>query len=241
MLEANSMNDQIVLVAGASRGIGRACVDTFLQAGARVAAVARSFGEEGSSAEYLPVRADLARADEAERAVLRVRQQLGPITCVVHCVGDIAEPRPLAALGWGRWRETLDLCLGSAVHLAAATLDDVAASAGSYVVVSSLGAHKPYPGIADYCAAKAALSSLVKSLALELAPSRARANAVSPAVVDTDLLRRAPFSEEEAASWHKLGRVGQPEEVARLCLYLASPAAAWVTGQDWIIDGGMGL
>lgn len=235
------MSDPIVLVAGASRGIGRACVDAFLQAGARVAAVARSFGEEGASADYLPVRADLARAGDAERAVARVRERLGRIDTVVHCVGDIGEPRPLPGLGWGRWRETFDLCLGSAVHLAAATFDDVAASAGSYVVVSSLGAHKPYPGIADYCAAKAALSSLVRSLALELAPARARANAVSPAVVDTDLLRRAPFTEAEAASWHKLGRVGRPEEIARLCVYLASPAAAWVTGQDWIIDGGMAL
>jgi NAD(P)-dependent dehydrogenase (short-subunit alcohol dehydrogenase family) len=235
------MVDQIVLVAGGSRGIGRACADAFLQAGARVAAVARSIDEGSSSAACLQVRADLARADEAERAVARVREQLGPITCVVHCVGDIGEPRPLARLGWGRWRETFDLCVGSAVHLAAATFDDVAASAGSYVMVSSLGAHKPYPGIADYCAAKAALSSLVKSLALELAPSRARANAVSPAVVDTDLLRRAPFSEAEAASWHQLGRVGRPDEIAQLCLYLASPAAAWVTGQDWIIDGGMAL
>ncbi|HEU5057880.1 MAG TPA: SDR family oxidoreductase [Kofleriaceae bacterium] len=235
------MNDQIVLVAGGSRGIGRACVDAFLQAGARVAAVARSVDEEAAGAGFLPVRADLARAGEAERATARVRERLGRVTCVVHCVGDIGEPRPLAQLGWGRWRETFDLCLGSAVQLVAATIGDVAAGAGSYVFVSSLGAHRPYPGIADYCAAKAALSSLVRSLALELAPARARANAVSPAVVDTDLLRRAPFSEAEAASWHKLGRVGRPEEVARLCLYLASPAAAWVTGQDWIIDGGMGL
>jgi 3-oxoacyl-[acyl-carrier protein] reductase len=228
-----------VFIAGASRGIGAACARAFLDAGLNVVAASRSI-ELAERERYLSIRADFTDPSEVGTAVERARGRFGAIGAVVHCVGDIQEARPLSDISWERWRATLDQCLGSAVHLVRATMNDVQSAAGSYVFVSSVAARKPYPGIADYCAAKSALGSFVRSLASELAPSGARANTISPAVIDTDLFRRSPYSEAEASAWHALRRIGTPEEVASLAVFLVtSEAGAWMTGQDHVIDGGM--
>ena len=133
------------------------------------------------------------------------------------------------------------ICLESAVTTASACFDSIAANAGSMVFVSSVGAFHPYPGIADYCAAKAALEALMRAYAAELAPHGARANAIAPAVVDTDILEAAPFSREEAADFHRLGRVAMPSEVAAQIAWLLSPSSEWMTGTVTKFDGGMTL
>jgi NAD(P)-dependent dehydrogenase (short-subunit alcohol dehydrogenase family) len=107
------------------------------------------------------------------------------------------------------------------------------------VFISSIAAQHPYPGIADYCAAKAALVALGRSVASELAAKGGRANTISPAVVNTPLFQRSPYTVEEAAAWHKLGRVGEPLEVAQLVEFLASDKGRWITGRDFVMDGGM--
>jgi NAD(P)-dependent dehydrogenase (short-subunit alcohol dehydrogenase family) len=115
----------------------------------------------------------------------------------------------------------------------------IGSSGGAYVFISSVAAQHAYPGIADYCAAKAALTAFSRSLATDLAPMRGRSNTISPAVVNTPLLKKSPFTVEEAASWHKLGRIGEPSEIAAFAEYLASTNGRWITGRDFVIDGGM--
>jgi NAD(P)-dependent dehydrogenase (short-subunit alcohol dehydrogenase family) len=230
-----------ILVAGGSSGIGAACRDLFLAKGWHVTSVARR--AQMVDAAYAPrfhgVALDLLQPDAAQQAIGAAESVFGPVNSVLHAVGDIAPAAGFSDIGWNRWRETYDLVVGTAVDLARAALPALVAAGdnASVTLIASVAAHKPYPGIPDYCAAKAALVSLGRSLAAELAPTRGRANCISPAVVRTPLFDRAPFDEAAAASWHKLGRIGEPAEVAEMAFFLAN--AGWVTGQDCVMDGGM--
>lgn len=227
-----------VIVAGSSRGIGLACVSRFLDAGWRVAGIART-PQMSSANGLLHVSADLTRDDDAERAVNDIFKAFGRIDAVVHCVGDIEATEQICGMSWSRWMRAYDVCVGTFVRLVKASYSHIVDAKGAYVAISSVAAMRPYPGIADYCAAKAALSSVVRSVAAELAPAGGRANSISPAVVDTELFRRGPYQPHEAAQWHKLGRIGRPSEVAALAVFLASSTGEWITGCDYTIDGGM--
>lgn len=233
-----STQPKVGVVAGSSRGIGKACARCLLDRGWIIGGIARS-QQVPLAANMMCAIADLTKDSDAERAIAEIYESFGRIDAVIHCVGDIGEGESIANTAWERWVSSYDLCVGSFVRILRWTFRHVADTAGAYVAISSVAAKKPYPGIADYCAAKAALSSVVRSAAMELASTRGRANSISPAVVDTDLFRRGPYSESEAASWHKLGRIGKPEEVAELAAYLAGPESAWITGRDFVMDGGM--
>lgn len=233
-----------VLVAGASSGIGAACADRFASDGDYVTRVARHRPDDFSISDRGQfLLADITEEVEVRAVVRTAEQAFGPLTTVVHSVGFIETEQGLADMDYQRLLRVFATNFGSAFLLAKHTVGSLAKAgeAGSFIGISSVASHAPYPGIADYCAAKSALTNLVKSLALELAPTRARANTVAPAVVRTPLFDRAPFDEQAAASWHKLGRIGEPAEIAALVHYLASAEAAWITGQEFQIDGGMKL
>ncbi len=236
----NGNRAKVVVVAGASSGIGAACAEHLHQAGWRVAALARSL-EYRKEQAFLSLPVDLLDGNSARESIQTVLREWEGIDAVVHCVGNIEESLPMSQMPWERWRGAYDLCVGTALTLVQETFDSVARARGAYVFVSSIAASHPYPGISDYCAAKAALGSLSRSLADELAPHQARANTISPAVVDTPLFRRSPYTVEQAAKWHRLGRIGRPGEIAAMANYLIEEDSAWITGQDFIMDGGMRL
>ena len=227
----------VAIVAGASRGIGEATARRFESAGWRVAALSRSISE-AETAGRLDIRANLTDPAGGASAVDKVLGTWGRIDAVIHSVGDIAEGKPVYEQEWSSWAWTLEVCLGSAVHLTCAASAAVVKAGGVFLYISSVAARRPYAGIAPYCAAKAALNSYARSVALELAPN-ARANVISPAVVNTDLFHRSPFTEEQAAGWHLLNRIGKPGEVAELAYSCATNT--WLTGQELILDGGMSL
>jgi NAD(P)-dependent dehydrogenase (short-subunit alcohol dehydrogenase family) len=246
------VKQKIAIVAGASSGIGRACADRLDRDGWQVCGISRTRPVDWPDGRSY-VETDLVKVLDQDAGQLR--QQLAdagvPVATdqdatdreitVVHAVGDIYDSVPGSGAPWTRWRTSLDLCLGTAVVLTQATFAAVRATSGSYVYISSLGATKPYPGIADYCSAKAALDSYMLSVAKELAAGGARANCVSPAVVDTPLFRKGPYTRQEAALWHALGRIGEPDEVAALVAHLAGEDGRWTTGQNFVLDGGMAL
>jgi 3-oxoacyl-[acyl-carrier protein] reductase len=233
-----------VFVAGGSSGIGAACRDLYLEKGWRVTSVARRLQEPKKHQEgCLCIRGDLADPKVAVQAVSAAQARFGLITTLVHSIGNIESPTELTAIESHRWEETMALCFGTAVHILRAIIPSLKAAGknGSATFITSIGGVKSYPGIADYCAAKAALASLARSAALELAATGGRSNSVSPAVVRTPIFERAPFDETTAASWHKLGRIGEPEEIAELVVFLSSKGASWITGQEYLIEGGMTL
>lgn len=227
-----------VIIAGGSSGIGAACRDLFVEKGHKVTSLARR-EQSISNPSFLGLQVDLTDSEATKRAVVTAEEKFGPVATLVHAAGDIAAAAAFADMSWERWRQTYDLIVGSAVHVAQACLPSlrVAGDKGNIVIIASVAARKPYHGISDYCAAKAALVSLTRGLADELASTRGRANCISPAVVRTALFNKAPFDEATAASWHRLGRIGEAREIAEMAVYLNE--ASWVTGQDYTMDGGM--
>jgi NAD(P)-dependent dehydrogenase (short-subunit alcohol dehydrogenase family) len=139
----------------------------------------------------------------------------------------------------------MNINVRSMFHLTQLALPSIIERKGNVVNVSSVTGLCSYPGVLAYCMSKAAVDQMTRCAALELAPKGVRVNAVNPGVVRTSLQKTGGMSEETYAGFlerskttHPLGRIGEPEEIADLILYLASPKAAWITGVTYSIDGG---
>ncbi len=243
------LTGRVALVTGAGGGIGRVIARRFAEAGARVAVHYRGSREGADSlvreiaaarGEARAFAADLTRAGAAEGLVDGVATALGPLDVLVNNAGSY----PLAELMQVKpeqWDGVLAANLRSALEcLQAAGRRMAARESGAIVNVTSIQAVRPAPSLAHYSAAKAGLEMLTRSAALELGPSGVRVNAVAPGLIWREGLETAwPEGVARFSKAAPLGRVGQPEEVADACLFLASPAARFVTGTTLVVDGGV--
>jgi NAD(P)-dependent dehydrogenase (short-subunit alcohol dehydrogenase family) len=244
--------EKLVLVTGATSGIGRACALRFAASGARIAAVGRNedaltnlskeVGEAGGKA--LLLQADLSRAEEAERVVDETIEHAGGIDVLINAAGHIAtgsiEDTSLEA-----WDKMLNINLRAAFYLTQKAAPSLIERRGNVVNVSSVTGARAFPGLLAYCVSKAGVDQLTRCAALELAAKGVRVNAVNPGVVVTEIHRRGGMTDEQYDSFlerskqtHPLGRVGQPKEIAELVFFLASDRASWITGATYSIDGG---
>lgn len=237
-----------LLITGASSGIGRAAAVAASRAGARVALVARRADALEETASLLDGEGHRAFAtDLAEHAghgelFAGIVGEMGPLDGMLHAAGEHAAA-PLRAITAKHVNTLLSANVTSSVLLVKAFRSPkVRAERASVVLMSSAAGLVGEPGVSVYAASKAAVSSLARSLALELAPEGVRVNSIAAGIVETPLtarLRRtvgqAGWEAIEAA--HPLG-VGSPEDVANAALYLLSPAARWVTGTTLVVDGG---
>ena len=253
---------QIVLVTGATSGIGRATAVRFARDGASVIAVGRkaaalsevAHAVELAGGRCVTVEADVTAADAPERLASRAREAFGGLTTLVNAAGIIANGS-VENTSDAAWDEMLDINLRAPFRLMRAVmpllLDGGSAAATprpSIVNVSSVTGLRAFPGVLAYCVSKAGVDQLTRCAALELAPHGIRVNAVNPGVVVTNLHRRSGFDEEKYAAFlerskgtHPLGRAGEPDEIADLIWFLASDRAGWITGETISIDGGRHL
>ena len=236
-----------VLVTGGSRGIGRAIALRFAARGAKRIAIgylrndraAEETAEELRAAGAEPV---LVRGNVTSERVLEEVEALGPLDVLVHnaATGVI---RPALETEPKHWEWTLTANARALLDLARVTVPQM--QAGSSIVgISSLGAQRVLENYALVGTSKAALESLVRYLAVELAPSGVRVNGVSAGVVETDALKHFPNREEMIEHSTKrtpVGRLVEPEDVADAVEFLCSPAAKMVCGQTLIVDGGFSL
>jgi len=235
-----------VLVTGGGRGIGRAVAAAFAQEGAAVAVayhqhrteaegVAQALRQAGRRA--LAIQADVSRAGQVADLVRRVQEEWERLDVLVNNAG-ILRRTPLEGITLQEWQDVLDTNLTGAMLCAQAAAPLLRERGGSIVNVASIrglvGGTSP-----AYAASKGGLVALTKTLARTLAP-QIRVNAVAPGFVDTDLNAHLTVEErEKIAGRIPLGRFAEPEEVARAVLFLASPRAAYITGQILVVDGGL--
>jgi NAD(P)-dependent dehydrogenase (short-subunit alcohol dehydrogenase family) len=250
-----------VVVTGAGRGIGLAVVEAFLAAGSRVVAGSRERTEGldalvKQGAELTVVEVDLATPAGPAALVDEAVAVHGGVDILVNNVGAV-RPRVDGFLGVSDedWEWTFTVNFMAAVRATRAALPHLLATgAGRIVTVSSVNARLPDPLVIDYGAAKAALTNFCKALSKEVGPRGVRVNTIGPGPVETALWQGADGVAAAvgasrgvdprdvargAADQSVTGRFTRPAEVADLVLYLAGPAAANITGADFVIDGGL--
>lgn len=246
------LSGKVALVTGSSRGIGRAIAIRLAQAGATVAInyfrhrskaeeTAEAIREQGSKA--LIIGANVADETDVAKMFNVIQENFGRLDVLVSNAASGILKSALE-LNLRYWRWTLDINAGCLLPLAQGAVTLMADRGGCIVAVSSLGAVRAIPNYAAVGASKAALESLIRHLAVELAPRGIRINAVSAGLVETDAVKHFPNHDQmisESLRRTPARRLTEPDDVANVVLYLCSDLAKMIVGQTVVVDGGYSI
>jgi len=247
------LQGKTALVTGASRGIGRAIAVAYAEAGADVAVLARDserLADVATAVEKAGGRVVVLVADVTDRgavalAVSSAIERLGHVDIVVNNAGGNRFSMPFVGIRFDGWQKTVAANLDSTVHVCQAIGPHlIERRTGSVINVASVAGLSAVPLMSHYGAAKAAVLSLTRSLAVEWAYANVRVNALVPGWVSTDLTefaRNDPSIEQVLISRVPMGRWATPDEIAAPALFLASDAASFMTGHELVVDGGLSV
>ena len=244
------MSTPVVLIKGALTGIGRAAALAFAREGNRIVVAGRhdTAGQElvtelralGTEAEF--IRADVRQEDDMRNLVDRTVARFGRLDAAVNTAGTEGHPGPVTQQTADSYAATFDTnVLGTLLSMKHELRVMQAQGSGSIVNISSTYGHEGAAGASVYAASKHAVEGMTKSAALEAAGFGVRVNAVAPGPTETAMLNRftgTPERKAALATGVPLGRVGEPDEIARAIVFLASHTALFVTGQVLSADGG---
>ena len=246
-------SEKVVLISGGTSGIGLAAARQFIAAGALVALVGRDLqrGRDalgrlaGVGQEPVFFAGDVAKTADCDRVVEQTIAQFGRLDVLVNSAGEYLE-KSLLDTSETEFDRIMSINLKGPYFLTQAATLHLKQSRGSVVNVSSDAGLNGNVFCTAYCASKGGLTLFTKALALELAPHGVRVNCVCPGDVETPLLERQVAAEadparyrREMAGMYPLGRIATADEVAAVIVFLASDAAAFVTGAAWSVDGGL--
>jgi NAD(P)-dependent dehydrogenase (short-subunit alcohol dehydrogenase family) len=245
------LSGHVALVTGGNGGLGIGMARGLAAAGARVAIWGRNAERNRAATEAIEAlgasaagfTCDVTDPEQVSNAMEQTIARFGRLDSCFANAGGSGVRKPFTQLSPGDWQSTLDLNLNSVVYTfqAATRQFMVQQSGGSLVVTSSIAALLGVPG-GGYSATKAAVSGLVRSLAVELAPAGIRANAILPGFIETEMSLNTPKAFQEACLRRTpSGKLGTIDDMAGAAVFLAGPASRFVTGQSLVIDGGQSI
>jgi len=245
------LKDQVALVTGGSRGIGRGIVKAFAAEGAKVAFVFRGNVAAADSLVHeakqtggtiFAIQADVTNAADAQQCAERVEKELGPISILVNNAGVIKDDL-FVRLEPEDWNRVLQTNLGGTYNFCRAVAYAMMKQRkGRIINISSVAAEYHNPGQTNYAASKGAINAFTRALAVELASRGVTVNAIAPGFIETDMSEAV---RNKAGDLIKkmipMRRLGQPDDIAKVAVFLASDEASYLTGQVITVDGGLSL
>jgi 3-oxoacyl-[acyl-carrier protein] reductase len=244
----SSLQGQVALVTGASRGIGRAIALQLGQQGATVIGTATSESGAAAISSYLAeagvqgkgAMLEVRDAAQVEALIAATEKEFGAISILVNNAG-ITRDNLAMRMKDEEWDDVVATNLSSVFRLSKAVMRAMMkARQGRIINITSVVGHSGNPGQANYCAAKAGVSGMTRALARELGARNITVNCVAPGFIDTDMTKVLDDKLKASLLTNiPLGRLGQPEDIAAAVSFLASPAAAYVTGSTIHVNGGM--
>ena len=248
------LDGKIALITGAGSGIGRATALVFAAEGAKVAvvdraedhalAVAAEIGQSGG--EAVTVRADVSKAADTERMVVETIGRFGRLDILYNNAG-IGFARRTHLLTEEEWDRTIDVDLKGVFLGCKYALPELMKRGGVILSTASVAGIEGFRQMAAYCAAKAGVIMLTKSLAMDYAEHGIRVNCICPGSIETPLYEsgfdnltpeKRARAHQMFAAMHLVGRAGEPQEIARVAMFLCSQDASFITGQAVVVDGG---
>jgi 3-oxoacyl-[acyl-carrier protein] reductase len=242
------LTEEIVLVTGASRGIGQAIALQLGRQGATVigtattekgaAAIQTTFEEQ--SVKGMGLALNVTLDDSIDAGMKKIKDTFGSPTILVNNAG-ITRDNLLMRMKGDEWADVIDTNLGSVFRLSKACLRGMMkAKRGRIINIASVVGATGNPGQSNYCAAKAGMIGFTKSLAREVGSRSITVNAVAPGFIDTDMTRALPDEQRDVLITQvPLGRLGVVDDIAHAVAFLASPQAAYITGETLHVNGGM--
>ncbi|MDP1884614.1 MAG: SDR family NAD(P)-dependent oxidoreductase [Candidatus Moranbacteria bacterium] len=243
------LENKTAIVTGARRGIGKGIALALAKEGCNVVvsdidekdceAVAEEARKLGPKA--LAVRCDVSKKEDVEKLFAKAVEEFGQLDILVNNAG-IFPFVPFAEMKEEDWDKVMDVNLKS-IFLCSKEAAKILPEGGRIVNISSIAAFVGFEGLVHYCATKGAINSMIRALALELAPKKITVNAVAPGAIDTPGAGETSTEEskKQTIAMIPLSRMGQPEDIANAVVFLASGKAGYITGQTIIVDGGWTL
>lgn len=247
----NKLKGKVAVVTGASKGIGAAIAKAYAAEGAAVVVNYASDRDgadrvvaeiEGRQGRAIAVKGDVANVRDVERLFAVGKETYGRVDVVVNNAGVFAF-QPLEDVTEAEFHRQFNINVLGSLLVAQQAAKHIGADGGAIVNVSSVISESPLPGSSIYSATKGAVDTLSEALALELAPRKIRVNTVAPGGVDTEGARTAGIPDSPLAAdivaRTPLGRLGQPDDIAKVAVFLASDDSAWLTGERITASGGL--
>ena len=247
-----SLEGKVAIITGASRGIGRAIALEFAQAGARVVISSRKLGNvqavadeiAAAGGQALALQAHVGQPEDVTSLVKHTIDTFGSLDIVVNNAATNPHFGLLLQADEGQWAKIMDTNVAGCFRVCKAAVPQMEKRGGKIINMASIAGLRPSPGMGVYSVSKAAVVMLTQVLARELGPSNIQVNAIAPGVIKTrfsQILWQTPQFAEPILDHLPAGCFGEPEDVAGLALYLASPASNYVTGAVFLVDGGMSV